>query len=336
MSRLIIHAGLHKTASTSVQQMLLSNRNLLRKRGVNYPTPNQGANHGLTSGAHHGLVARWNKQLSRYTREYPAGRDPWDIIAGSETQYPTTILSSEEFSRVGPREVDFDELIKLTPGFEKREVVTVLRDPVPYVQSVFLQQAPHMPYCDFGAWLIFSRSRNFKNAGIFTNYWQLNGRLVRGFGRENTSYITYEKICSHPQGPGGGFLSHVGLPRMPRLTTPPRQNVSPCPLSFQIARRFNNFEIPTMEQIATTREALLSRKPGKVRTSVYRKAEVAMVDEDLAPMIEKFTEIAGSRLDGTLKSTPTDLSTLYACEVDESDLANIQKALNVSVSKGTH
>ena len=52
MSEIILHVGTHKTGTTTIQDTLFHNRELLRARGVVYPRI------GLIA-PHHNLVTRW-------------------------------------------------------------------------------------------------------------------------------------------------------------------------------------------------------------------------------------------------------------------------------------
>ncbi|MEO1554799.1 MAG: hypothetical protein AAFS01_00085 [Pseudomonadota bacterium] len=90
MPRLILHTGLHKTGTTSVQKMLHQNRHVLAEQGFLYPETGQ--TDRTASWGHH--------DLAYALRTEAKGRAVWqDLRAEAErAQLPTVIVSSEELS----------------------------------------------------------------------------------------------------------------------------------------------------------------------------------------------------------------------------------------------
>lgn len=90
MPKLILHTGLHKTGTTSVQKMLHQNRAGLARQGFLYPQT------GLADG-----VANWGHHPLAYALRSPqTGREIWTALRAEveAAQLPNVIVSSEELS----------------------------------------------------------------------------------------------------------------------------------------------------------------------------------------------------------------------------------------------
>jgi hypothetical protein len=124
MTRYILHIGLHKTGTSSLQAYLSSRRQMLLEHGVDFPLVGrvpQG------SQAHRHVVAWFRGQ----TREYPPGFG--EQIPGGLTECDTCILSSEDFYFCSGGIID---AIATALGTDA-DVICYLREPVSHVISMY-------------------------------------------------------------------------------------------------------------------------------------------------------------------------------------------------------
>lgn len=127
--RYILHIGLPKTGSTSLQVALAANREVLRRHGLTYPETgiggaNQAKHIGLSmvlNGAAPGDVGMTEDWIERFRTE-TAGTD-------------TCILSSESFSRLEKPEV----VTSLIPR-DRTLVVMYVREPVMQIASFYKER----------------------------------------------------------------------------------------------------------------------------------------------------------------------------------------------------
>ena len=95
MSRIILHIGTHKTATTSIQRFLASNRAQLQERGVYYPDYTL---IGRTSHyAHLGMVNALSNRHKNYKPE--VARKFFTKVRDAAQNFDTTVISAEPFYR---------------------------------------------------------------------------------------------------------------------------------------------------------------------------------------------------------------------------------------------
>ncbi|MEM6409457.1 MAG: hypothetical protein AAF700_13720 [Pseudomonadota bacterium] len=147
MSRLLLHIGTHKTATTSIQKFLKTNQEVLAERGVYYPdysligkTPHY---------AHLGMVNALSGQHRVYTMAH-AEKFFGKVVERSK-DYDTTIISGEPFYRhVGSGSYDDVPtsrqeywasrrayVERLRELFGAAEIVVVFRRQADYAQSLY-------------------------------------------------------------------------------------------------------------------------------------------------------------------------------------------------------
>ena len=131
-TRLVLHIGLHKTASSYVQGVLAAHRDELLAEGVLYPTTGlvDKAGTGTREGAGSGqaLFSRRAAQPELHDRllaELPDGVD-------------TVLISSEEFTRPGPTPTP-EQVLDRFAAFGTAEVVLVLRRQDDWIESFYKQ-----------------------------------------------------------------------------------------------------------------------------------------------------------------------------------------------------
>lgn len=123
----LIHIGMHKTGSTTIQHFLNNNRDLLRGKGILYPDTHGGAAHHLIASLTYADKSS-RKAFPRHARNKYANEESWknhmrariqDILSAPQD---TVLLSSERFEFSAP-----EELVSLFPDTSMRILVFVRR-----------------------------------------------------------------------------------------------------------------------------------------------------------------------------------------------------------------
>jgi hypothetical protein len=318
--RLIIHAGMHKTASTTLQVALYRNRAALAKVGIVYPTPPQGH-------AQHYLLSGWNPQLQTTYPPILSPEDDWQAINDiGGTEPVTVILSSEEFSRRSPTRIDFEEIVSRTPSFDHHEIIVVLRDQISLLQSVFLQIRQGNTVSNFPEWLR-QATDSAHNPGLFFDYYQLHAHLTKAFTADQISYLPYDTFNDHELGVMGTFLEHLRYDNVPGLKAVDRRNVSIDPLGYYLCRDLLEGSLPTKQQLELVRSMLLDRHPDKQKTSLYTKAEIETLSERFQSLNKPFEEAISQSLHTSITMPKVKSTTLYRCEVTDADRHAISRFL---------
>ncbi len=168
MSRIILHIGTHKTATTSIQKFLASNRDELKKRGIFYP------DYSLVKRAPHyahlGMVNALSGRHPKYSQ--PMAERFFKRVVERSKDYDTTIISGEPFYR----HIDVDPsdnkkhpaetywplreayIKKIRRIFGDVEVVVVFRRQTEYAQSLYQEHIKATTY-----------SRNFQR--FLDDFW---------------------------------------------------------------------------------------------------------------------------------------------------------------------
>lgn len=290
MARVVLHIGTHKTGTTAVQNALAHNRRLLRRHGIVYPELGRG------QPAHHGLAALWNSSVASY--EPPGGAEAaWRALARDHARGDATLLlSSEELSRnYGPNRVDFRFMREVLQGFERIDVICVLRDQVSFLQSVYLEISKNKvpeptTRRPFPSWSRFHDAAITKGvaAGLRIDHNGLYDTLVDVFGVEHVHMASYAEALSHPQGATGVVVDRLGAGLDPsRLSLPDggRANVTGDPLSVWAAAQISAPRRPPDALVAAVQEVVVARY-GR-RTTLYTNTEIRLVRERFGPENER-------------------------------------------------
>ncbi len=235
MARAVLHIGTHKTATTTLQDTFAANRDLLAQHGLIYPALG-------TATGHHGLAAGWNRSLAPYA--LPGGsRAALERLASDLGAGPgTVLLSSEEFSRgrEGGR-VNFRALRAALAGFDRIEVVCLLRPQWEFVQSIYLEvsktRAPGLP-----ARMLEGVLAHHMASGLWTDYSLLYDHLRQAFDPREITLLDFGRCAAAPGGVLGAMLAHLGVALDPGALVPVnggRSNVSAPPLAVLAANRIS-------------------------------------------------------------------------------------------------
>lgn len=207
--RVILHAGLPKTATTSIQNACFSQRGaLLEQHDILYP--------GTSANHTDALCTAFLSDPRNHISHKMAGQQNYEILLAKgveiraefereiiETAPQTVLFSAEGMSNLSAAELDRFRV--WVAGFaDQLDVFYVIRNPVNYVTSVIQQHLkggevlenlfddPPMP--------------NFK--GRFS-------AAIRAFEAEHIAVHSFEQMCGHPDGVVGAFLDIVKLTEGP-------------------------------------------------------------------------------------------------------------------------
>ena len=204
MSKVVIHIGTHKTATTTIQDMFWKNSATLAKHGLIYPRISRGVT------GHHGLVFNWAHMPKPYQLKN-GGRAALAAIAKKYSQRDATVfLSSEEFSRGSPESAtDFAELRDLLAAFDEIEIICVLRSQWQFLQSVYLELSktgipPRPPT------LVDPVIESGLFQGLWVDYNLLLDNLEAAFEPEQITLVDFNTSCQSNGGILGYFLCHLG------------------------------------------------------------------------------------------------------------------------------
>jgi hypothetical protein len=298
MSRIILHVGTHKTATTTVQDSMALNRALLARRGIVFPAIGPSA-------GHHALATRWIALPERYCDSRPA-LDSWRALADRHAGGTDTVfLSSEEFSRNQPARVDMRELAGLLAGFSRRTVVCTLRNQLAYLQSIYLQITRDARGPTVEAFLN-QALRTDHATGVMLDYGALYDRLLSGFAPDEIVFVSYEAAVRDPRGVVAHLLERVGLPGAAEgfAPLPGDSNVSAEPLASWAA---NQIAAPAPARLVAQSREALAEVFGAARTTIYSRPEVAAVAAHFAPRNAAF-EARYRRIDPDFALAPLALA----------------------------
>lgn len=200
MSKIILHIGTHKTATTTIQKTFAHNQKAAFRAGLVYPVlPRQ----------HHGLVTEWIKLPEFY--RYPAGaKVHWkNIVEVNADSDRTVLISTEELSRGTPdNRVNFTELREMISPFDEIKVVCCLRDQQSLIQSVYFEVFRKNSAFDWQKFLS-SCFQKRQATGVYLDFNDLYDRLLETFSVDEISFFPFR-----PNGQGTNpvtnFLNHIG------------------------------------------------------------------------------------------------------------------------------
>lgn len=288
MSRIILHIGTHKTATTTLQQTLHANRVELASSGIIYPdTP--------PSTGHHILAADWIDPI------IPAGFDftmpeggptrMWREIADGHAKSDRTVfISAEAFSRGAPKRMDMKAFRALVAPFEKVELVCVLRDQLSYLQSVYMQLLKNRVPQAFPAFFNESLASGMA-AGVWLDFGALYDHVLTGFAPEEVRFMSFNSLKAHPDGVVGAMLDLIpGAPSASslRAVNGGQSNVSPDPLGGWAACRISAPQKCPPKLIALATRTVKAEFGEDCRTMLYTRQEIERLIAHFEPMNQEF------------------------------------------------
>lgn len=240
--KIVVHIGWHKTGTTSIQQLLLRNKNVLAEEfGVLYPEA------GLLEGAHH--LIPW-AYIGK--RESPWGAMPVladgprkfidDAMAESESRScQSIILSSEEFCTLSRQQIEmFGECMQAV--FTDISIVAYIRR-----QDRIVESSYNMEVKWWGTRSGMSFSEYVVGKEAYPNFWETLKNWADVFGARSLIVRHFEKKQFANEDVRQDFLSSIRL-ELPVSTFPTENaNDSLGPKTLEFVRLMN--------QLKTTRRA---------------------------------------------------------------------------------
>ena len=232
MSKVVIHIGTHKTATTTIQDMFWKNSRVLAKHGLIYPRISRRVM------GHHGLVFFWAGMGKPYKFK-KGGRAALSAIAKKYAKLDTTVfLSSEEFSRTSPESAEnFAELRDLLGAFDEIEIICTLRTQWQFVQSVYLEiSKKNMPLRPPALVKTVIETGMYK--GLCVDYNLLLDNLEKAFAPEQITLLDFDRCQQSEGGILGHLLQHLGVDievGALQSINYGRSNVSPLSLASWVA-----------------------------------------------------------------------------------------------------
>lgn len=288
MSRIILHIGTHKTATTTLQRALHANRAELEKHGIIYP-------HTPPSTGHHILAADWIDPIfppgSDFTMPEGGPTRMWKNIADAHAKSDRTVfISAEAFSRGAPKRMDMKAFRSLVERFDRIEVVCVLRDQLSYLQSVYMQLLKNRMPQPFPAFFNESLASGMA-AGVWLDFGALYDHVLTGFPAEEIRFMSFNDLKTHPDGVVGAMLDLIpGAPNPSSFqqVNGGQSNVSPDPLGGWTACCISTPQRAKPGLIAKTTEILKTEFGEGCRTMLYTAKEVERMIAHFTPMNEEF------------------------------------------------
>lgn len=198
----IIHAGFHKTASSSVQHSLARNRDLLEKSGFHFPDFefSRGSRFYNQSIPLYGLFCSEPTAFRHYW--YNNNLNPAQIntelmqyLRSILGKHDKLIFSDEFFSKLSTLEFKSAKELFESAGYRVR-VISYVREPFSSLTSSAQQQ---------------SRAKSINQVIQAPNDApQKIKNLTAVFG-DNAEFYSFERACKHRAGPAGFFFSLLGI-----------------------------------------------------------------------------------------------------------------------------
>lgn len=205
-TRIIIHCGLHKTASSYIQSVLNNNTRILSEHGIHYPSKN---NHN----GNHSIIAM------NYKNTVPVDRLFGNFVS-LNSSCPTLLLSGEEFARHLPRNGFLNAFLDAAPK-AKVEFLFYLRRVDHLRESVYSESVKNKLSGDItGTKFQFDFHATIKP-------------FIDAVGKENVIIRPYN-AKKWPQGSYGmDFFSAIGQPDIWSVLAPPEKSRVNASLSRQ-------------------------------------------------------------------------------------------------------
>lgn len=191
--------GLHKTASTSIQNTCADNSKILKKKGIHYPVFNYQqikiTNHSIP------FFSLFAPKPQNYHINIKWGVDPEDVNREYRVQLEQALSKEDKiiFSGEGISTLPEDALLSLKKYFEdygfRLTPMAFVRSPISYQISAAQERVKNGNTIKFA-------ERHFLSEKI--------KKLQSVFPGEITFY-SFRQVCSHAYGPPGFFLELFGL-----------------------------------------------------------------------------------------------------------------------------
>ena len=199
MKQIIIHAGFHKTATTSIQDTCAKNKDKLEELGFYYPIFNLGsrviANHSVP------FYSLFANQPDKYHINIRWGVDAREANKKYEGQFnhilkqkhEKIIISGEDISYLSQLELNRIKEKIQSHGYDIRVIVFV-RSPLSYINSESQQQVKHGSSIEEVVYLK-TINKIKKIEAVFPE----------------AEFFSFRDACQHKHGPVGNFFEVTGV-----------------------------------------------------------------------------------------------------------------------------
>jgi len=281
---LILHIGIEKTGTTTIQEFLHLNRKLLAKHGVYFPKSIGMRNHRplatwCLSDSRNDIFLRMNnltetKQREKW-REDLKNQFEYEL-SGLNAGIRQVIISSEHFSSLLNKPAELETLKHfLDKWFTNIKVVLYLR------RQDSLTVSTYSTACRAGivSDIVLPNPASLRP---FVNYQELLGKWSRIFGKENIHPAVFEKSLFYNSDLLTDFIRRCGLPNELNYVIPENKNESLSETTQEAAQLFNrkfpadSFDIP-LKELQKIRKELIemvnAKYPGPGKKPLRHEAE---------------------------------------------------------------
>lgn len=206
---IVLHIGLHKTGTSSIQETLAANRPLLVERGLLYPASLPANHSNFVYNAFASAPEAYHANRARgLTREEIAARTARSLEAlrreVAETACGTIVFSAEDACTLKADEVARMQafLADLAPSPTLR-VLLYTRHPVDYVASAVQENVK-------GNGLTVARAKQIHLGAAPQRFRRIHDTYADAFGREAVTFRSFEAARAGPGGLIGDFLGALG------------------------------------------------------------------------------------------------------------------------------
>lgn len=240
---LYLHIGFHKTGSTSIQEFLASNKEMLKDLGYFCPTGH------MAPGAHYGIPAILAETKESKIHATACKKDKevvWEQILS--TKHPKIILSSETFCRCDPNKVK-----QLFAKYNVK-IIAYIRNFPDFVLSMY-NQTIRRQLCDYTDSL--QTFIDNEKEDLLSRYQALFD-WSNVFGEENVSIVPFEKQQLTKNNVISDFLEKINIDsNIFSSYTPPHVNKSTSNESLYLIRAINLDQgINHQERLKLTRQII--------------------------------------------------------------------------------
>lgn len=267
MSKVILHIGTHKTATTTIQDMFWTNADLLAEHGVIYPKLPRYT-------GHHGMVVNWGAMPKFYALEQGSHAALREIAEAHGDSDRTVFLSSEEFSRSNPL-ASLGEVREALAGFDEIEVICVLRTQWQFLQSIYLEVSksgvPARPPL-----YVTPVIESGLCQGLWVDYNRILDGLEEVFAPEEIRLYDFDQCRKSEGGILGTMLRHLGVditPDQMETVNAGVSNASPLSLASFSANILSEPRVAKRALVESAAEALKAEFGEDVKPCLFTREE---------------------------------------------------------------
>jgi len=295
---IVLHIGLGKTGSTSLQEFLRRNRSALTKRGIEFPDIKGISSNGNVTPAALALVnsvPRWVFGLDpSYRTSNAIFEHFWrEILAACTDPNGTILLSSEEFDAADPHQLrkktDFD-------GHTKK-IVVFLRRQDRIIESAYVQDLQYGYTHNSLESYVDNILKGHSNVYHIYRYDDLLQRWIDAFGHANVIPIVYKRTDEAYI--YRAFLDTLAIPMDPSFTLPPARNQTAVhPWTLAYLRLFNRSQVANLlsDKTLDAHRSVLSKVQASFSTTAKRTVLPTKLRKMILSAFQEQNRLAAKRI----------------------------------------